>query len=263
MNYECIEVAQNQGVTKITFNRPDTLNALSIQLLGEFRDAVEAAAVDESCRCVLLTGAGRAFTSGADLRDAAGDMDVADLDLGQPLRDSYHPILETLRAMPKPYIAAVNGIAAGAGCNFALAADIVIAARSAQFIQAFIRIGLVPDAGGTWCIPRLIGRARALQWMMSGDALDAETALNWGLISEVVDDDRLAAEADALAARLAKAPTLALAQIKKLVDASLQNDFATQTELEARAQTGMGQSHDAVEGIMSFVQKRKPQFKGK
>lgn len=263
MSYECIEVVQNKGVTKITFNRPESLNALSIRLLVEFRDAVETAAADASCRCLLLTGNGRAFTSGADLRDPDAGLDLADLDLGQPLRERYHPILDTLRSMPKPYIAAVNGIAAGAGCNFALAADMVIAARSAQFIQAFIRIGLVPDAGGTWSIPRLVGRARALQWMMSGDALDAETALNWGLIGKVVDDDKLAEEADALAERLASAPTLALANIKKLVDASLQNDLATQTELEAQAQSGMSKSHDAMEGIMSFVQKRTPQFKGK
>lgn len=262
MNYECIEVAHNDGVTKIIFNRPQSLNGLSMQLLREFGAAVEVAAADASCRCLLLTGNGRAFSSGADLRDPEAGLDMADPDLGQPLRDRYHPILNTLRSMPKPYIAAVNGIAAGAGCSFALAADMVIAARSAQFIQAFIRIGLVPDAGATWSIPRLIGRARALQWMMSGDALDAETALDWGLIAKVVDDDKLAAQADALAARLASAPTLALANIKQLVDASLQNDFATQAEMEAQAQTEMGKSHDAMEGIMSFVQKRKPQFKG-
>ncbi len=263
MTYEYIEVTQQAGVTKITLNQPKSLNALSGKLMLELREAVEAAAGDDNCRCVVLTGAGRGFSSGANLRDASQSIDMNDPDFGAALRPTYNPIVQTLREMPKPYIAAINGVAAGAGCNIALAADVIIAARSAQFIQAFIRIGLVPDAGGTWTIPRLIGRARALRWMMTGEALDAETAEAWGLISMVVDDDKLADEADAFAARLASAPTQALAGIKHLVDAALQNDAATQMEAEACMQTKVGKSKDTMEGVMSFVEKRKPAFTGK
>lgn len=263
MDYKCIQITRDSGVTKITLNRPQSLNALSGELMLELREAVEAAAADDNCRCLLLTGAGRGFSSGADLQDASQHIDFDNPDFGAALRPTYNPIVQTLREMPKPYIAAINGVAAGAGCNIALAADVIIAARSAQFIQAFIRIGLVPDAGGTWTIPRLIGRVRALRWMMTGEALDAETAESWGLISMVVDDDKLAQEADAFAARLASAPTQALAGIKQLVDAALQNDAATQMEAEACMQTEVGKSRDTIEGIMSFVEKRKPEFTGK
>lgn len=262
MDYNTILVEQSNAVTKITLNRPDSLNALSGQLMSELQTAVEAAANDVNCRCLLLTGAGRGFSSGADLQDAAQGFEQDDLDLGAALRETYNPIVKTLREMPKPYVVAINGVAAGAGCNIALAADIILAARSAKFIQAFIKIGLVPDAGGTWTIPRLIGRTRALRWMMTGEAIDAETADNWGLLTEVIDDDKLAGEADAYAARLAAAPTQALAGIKQLVDAAMHTDAVAQLQAEAEKQYEMGQTTDCKEGIMSFVEKRKPEFTG-
>ena len=262
MNYNTIRVEHNDAVTKIILNRPDSLNALSAELMGELHQAVNSAAADSHCRCVVLTGSGRGFSSGADLRDATAGMDWDNPDFGAMLRTTYNPIVTTLREMPKPYIAAINGVAAGAGCNLALAADIILTARSAKFIQAFIKIGLVPDAGGTWTIPRLIGRARALRWMMTGEAIDAETAEAWGLVSLVVDDDKLAAEADAWAARLASAPTQALAGIKQLVDAALQNDAVAQLDAEANAQYAVGKSRDTLEGINAFVEKRSAKFVG-
>ncbi len=264
MSYETVLVEQADGVSKITLNRPDRLNALSFQLLEELQAALKAAAQDEACRCVLLTGAGRGFSSGADLMDAAQGLKPGERpDLGAPLEDRYHPVLRQIRAMPKPVVAAINGTAAGAGLNIALACDIVLAARSAKLIQAFSNIGLVPDAGGTWSIPRLIGRARALRWMMSGETLMAEQALDWGLVTGVYDDEALAGEALALAQRMAQRPTLALAAIKKLVDASLDHDLETQLALEASTQTRVGFSDDAWEGIMAFVQKRPARFQGR
>lgn len=264
MGYETILVEQADGVSKITLNRPDRLNALSFQLLDELQQALKAVAGDDSCRCVLLTGAGRGFSSGADLMDAASGLKPGERpDLGAPLEDRYHPVLRQIRAMAKPVIAAINGTAAGAGLNIALACDIVVAARSAKLIQAFSNIGLVPDAGGTWSIPRLIGRARAMRWMMSGEALMAEQALDWGLLTAVYDDDALAAEAESLARTMAQRPTLALAAIKQLVDVSLDHDLEAQIALEATTQTRVGFSDDAWEGIMAFVQKRPAKFQGR
>lgn len=262
MSYEHIIVERQDGVAKITLNRPQVLNALSVALLTELKSAVEAAAADDAVRCVLLTGSGRGFSSGADLMDPGAPMNPADPDLRVVLDSHYHPILETLRGMPKPYLCAVNGIAAGAGCNIALAADICLAAKSAKFIQVFARIALVPDAGGTWTVPRLIGRARAMRWMMTADDLPAETALEWGLITQLCDDDALQDEAMALAQRLAKGPTGTLAAIKCLVDASFDNDFSEQLEQEAVAQFAMGKAGDFKEGVMAFAQKRAADFQG-
>lgn len=251
------------GVTTITLNQPAKLNALSRRLLIELQAALKAAQDDPACRCVLLTGAGRGFSSGADLSDAESlPPPGARMDFGAALEQTYHPVLRLIRAMPKPVIAAINGTAAGAGCNIALAADVVVAARSAKFIQAFIRIGLVPDAGGTWSIPRLIGRARAMRWMMSGESIDADTAERWGLISAVYDDAVFAAEAQALAQRMAQQPTLALAAIKRLVDVSSEQTLEQQIALEATTQTGVGFSKDTMEGIMAFIQKRPARFTG-
>lgn len=264
MSYETLLVEHQDAVTKITLNRPQSLNALSEQLLIELRAALEEAARSETCRCVLLTGAGRGFSSGADLVDAAKSLKPGERpDLGAPLETTYHPVLRAIRATPKPVIAALNGTAAGAGLNIALACDIVIAARSAKLIQAFIKIGLVPDAGGTWSIPRLIGRARATRWMMTGDSLMADKALEWGLLTDVFDDEQLPAEAEALAQRLSKMPTKALGEIKRLMDASMDNGLDAQCAMEAGIQTQVGFSDDAMEGIMSFIQKRAPNFKGR
>ena len=262
MAYNTIRVDSDHAITTLTLNQPETLNALSSELIGELLAAAKDVANDDNCRCLVLTGAGRGFSSGANLREASQYLDSDDPDFGAALHTSYNPLVQCLRDMPKPVISAINGVAAGAGCNIALAGDIILAARSAQFIQAFVRIGLVPDAGGTWSIPRLIGRNRALRWMMTGEAIDAETAENWGLITRVVDDADLESETRALAAQLAAAPTQALAGIKQLVDASTQSDAAGQLAAEARMQTRVGKSRDTLEGIKAFVDKRKPQYTG-
>ncbi len=263
MSYEQIIVTQNAAVTRISLNQPKKLNALSSRLLEETREALQQAAADPDCRCVILTGEGRGFSAGADLTDGSIKFTPGQpIDFAQSLESRYHPVVRLIREMPKPIIVAVNGIAAGAGCNIALAGDIVLAARSARFIQAFVRIGLVPDASGTWSIPRLIGRARALRWMMTGDDLDATTAADWGLISEVFDDEQLQAEADLLANRLAAGPTRAYGAIKQLVDASIDGELEPQLQREAAAQNEVGNSKDAMEGIMAFVQKRKANFTG-
>lgn len=263
MRYATVLVESQAAVTTITLNRPAKLNALSQQLLGELLEALEAAGRDPQCRCVLLTGAGRGFCAGADLVDTAFAPRPGErLDMGAALEASYHPVLRAIRQMPKPVIAAINGTAAGAGLNIALVCDVVIAARGARLIQSFINIGLVPDAGGSWSIPRLIGRARATRWLMSGEALEAEQAQQWGLLSEVCEADALPAVAADLAASMARQPTRALAAIKQLMDRSWENDLDTQLALEASCQTEVGYSADALEGISAFVQKRPARFTG-
>ncbi|HUP93214.1 MAG TPA: enoyl-CoA hydratase-related protein [Solimonas sp.] len=264
MAYQTLRSAHAEGVTVITLARPDKLNALSRQLLRELREALQQAADDAACRCVVLTGEGRGFCAGADLGDPESmPKPGQSFDFGAALDEAYHPLLRLIRGMAKPVIAAVNGSAAGAGCNIALAADLVIATRSARFMQAFVRIGLVPDAGGTWTIPRLVGRARATQWMMSGEAIDADTAARWGLIAEVCDDAAFEAQWRALAQRLAQQPTVALAGIKRLVDAAADNSFEAQIALEATTQSAVGRSHDTMEGITAFMQKRPARFAGR
>ena len=265
MSFEKIAVESADGVTRITLNNEKTLNALSSRMLRELMEAMTTAANDDGCRVVVLTGAGRGFSSGADLTDTSAPMPMKDgkPDMGAGLRTGYHPILQTIRSMPKPVIAAINGPAAGAGCNLALACDITVAKRSAKLIQAFIKIALVPDAGGTWSIPRLIGRALAMRWMMTGETITAGQAEHWGLLSYVVDDDQFEVEVDRLAKHFATAPTRGLGRIKQLVDASLDNTLHDQLELEADMQTLMGQDQDMMEGMTAFMQKRAPVFKGR
>jgi len=261
MDQSTLQLGRQSGVTTIALDRPQKLNALSRRMLRELQAALEAAGQDPQCRCVLLTGTGRAFSAGADLTDPEAKS-AEDHRLGRALESFYHPLILTLRSLPKPVVAAVNGMAAGAGCSIALAADVTLAARSASFMLAFIRIGLVPDAGATWLIPRLIGRARAMRWMMTGEALDAEQAQRWGLISDIVDDDRLMPAALALASRLAAAPTRSLTRIRRLVDASSCNDLPAQLRLEAKAQTEAGLDDDFVEGVQAFRERRAPRFTG-
>ena len=264
MSYNTLQVETTDSVCTITLNRPDSLNALSLELLRELRQALAAAGKDDNCRCVVLTGAGRGFSSGADLKDSLSGLKPGQRpDLGEHLHTTYHPVLREIRHIQKPVIAAINGVAAGAGLNIALASDVVVAARSAKLIQAFVRIGLIPDAGGTWSVPRLIGRARATRWLMSGDALDAETALDWGLITDVFDDEDLGERTHALAQRMAAQPTRALAAIKQLMDSTLDLDLEGQIAREARLQTDIGYSDDAMEGIGAFLQKREARFQGK
>lgn len=265
MNYETITCSVEDHVAIITMNRPDNLNALSQKLLIEVEQAFDAAAADDEVRAVLFTGAGRGFSSGADLGDSAGMPISKDgkLDLGLSLRNHYNPIVQKMRAMPKPIIGAVNGIAAGAGCSLALNCDITIAGRSSQFLLAFVNIALIPDAGATWVIPRRVGNQRAMGMSMLGDKLPAEKALQWGLIWDVVDDEVLADTAMDMAKKLASGPTLALARIKQSTYAAADNDLATQLEMEAVLQKDCGRSDDFMEGVQAFMQKRPARFKGK
>ena len=256
-------LVDNEGPLRtITLNRPDRLNSFNEAMHLEFRAALEAARDDAGCRAVLVTGGGRAFCAGQDLGER--DPSMADLpDLGDTLRRFFNPNIKLIAEMPKPVIAAVNGAAAGAGANIALACDIVVAARGARFIQAFARIGLVPDCGGTWLLPRLAGRARATGMAMLAEPIDAETALQWGLVWKVVDDDVLERTAREIALGLANGPTLALALIKRAMAASARNGLDEQLALEAELQSAAGASLDYREGVTAFLEKRKPGFTGK
>ncbi len=251
------------AVLQLTLNRPSKLNAFTGAMLAELRSALETAAADPSCRVVVITGAGRAFSAGQDLEDSARGKPNAVPDAADLLEVAYNPLIKLISSMPKPVIAAVNGIAAGAGANVALACDLVYAARSASFLQAFARIGLIPDAGGTWNLPRLVGAARARGLAMLAEPLSAETAEAWGLIWRVVDDDKLVAEIDAVADRLADAATYGLALTKRALAASSSTTLASQLDLERELQRAAGASPDCAEGIAAFLQKRKPKFSGR
>lgn len=265
MSYEDILYGVEDGVATIRFNRPQALNAMTLRLLEETRDAFARCADDRQVRAVVLTGEGRAFSSGADLvANMTAPPLGADgkLDLGLPLETHYNPLIAQMRSLPKPVIAAVNGAAAGAAANVALLADLTIAARSAYFLQAFVNIALIPDAGGTWLLPRLVGPQRAMQLALLGERLPAETAQQWGLIAEVVDDEALAARATAVARKLADGPAQAIARIKQSIHAAAGNDLDTQLALERDLQRDCGRHPDFMEGVMAFTQKRKANFKG-
>lgn len=266
MEYRDIHYVVDDGIASIRFNRPQALNAMTLRLLEETRDAFARCAADAQVRAVVLTGEGRAFSSGADLVANMSTPPLgADgkLDLGLPLETHYNPLIAQMRSLPKPIIAAVNGAAAGAAANVALLADLTIAARSAYFLQAFVNIGLIPDAGGTWLLPRLVGPQRAMQLALLGERLPAETAQQWGLIAEVVDDEQLMPRALALARRLADGPGAAIARIKQAIHAAAGNDLDTQLALERDLQRDCGRTQDFMEGVMAFTQKRKAKFKGK
>lgn len=260
MNFETLAVDSGENVYQITLNRPDSLNALSIRLLTELRQALETARDDEDCRAILLDANGRAFSSGADLKEAAANPQLTSY---EALVRYYNPVMQLMHEMPKPVIAAVQGIAAGAGCNLALNADIVIAGRSAVFQQIFTNIALVPDAGGSWLLPRLMGSAKAAGAVLSGEAIDATRAEAWGMIWEVVEDDALAEHALAFAYRMSQRPTRALGLAKRLLQDANSNDFATQLLLEAETQQAAQQSADASEAVRAFIEKRKPKFTGR
>ncbi len=243
----------------ITLNRPERLNALTVEMAEALSAALDAAAADESCRALLITGAGRAFCAGQDLTAIVG---IAPAEIGH-LLDHYNPLIRKLRALPMPVVCAVNGVAAGAGANFALACDIVLAGQGASFVQAFARIGLIPDCGGTWFLPRLVGMARARALAMLAEPLPAATAAQWGLIWQVVADDRLMAEGHKLAARLAAGATLGLGLTKRALDAAEANDLEHQLELERDLQEEAGASPDHAEGVRAFLEKRPPVFTGR
>ena len=259
MAFQHIRLEQSPAaVATITLNRPDSLNALSAAMLDEIREAVESLA-GSGARCLLLTSEGRGFSSGADLASGGGLPD----DAGLALEKHYNPLIEALFALPIPFVAAVNGPAAGAGCSLALAADMVIAARSAYFLQAFVNIGLIPDAGATWLLPRLAGRARAIEMMMLGERIPAEQAHLWGMIARLVDDSDLESEAVALATRLAQGPTVALALIRRLARESAQLPLSDALAAERIAQREAGATEDFRAAVMAFLQKRQPQFDGR
>jgi 2-(1,2-epoxy-1,2-dihydrophenyl)acetyl-CoA isomerase len=245
------------AVATVTLARPDTLNALSARTVAELREAVEEAA-RSGARCLLLTGEGRGFSSGADLAGSGGLPE----DAGEALEKGFNPLIESLFALPIPVVAAVNGPAAGAGCSLALAADIVIAAHSAYFLQAFVNIGLVPDAGATWLLPRLAGRARAMEMMMLGERVSAEQAQAWGMIARVVDDEDLAQEAVALATRLAQGPTVALGLIRRLAREAQELTLSEALAAERIAQREAGRTEDFANAVAAFLQKRQPRFEG-
>jgi 2-(1,2-epoxy-1,2-dihydrophenyl)acetyl-CoA isomerase len=255
-----ILVAAHGPVRVLTLNRPASLNSFNAEMNRRLRVALGDAAADAAVRAVVITGAGRGFCAGQDLNDPELGMVGGAPDVGGVVEKLYKPLALQVRAMPVPVIAAVNGVAAGAGANFALGCDLVIAARSASFIQAFSKIGLVPDCGGTWLLPRLVGRARALGLAMTGDKLPAEEAQRIGLIWQCVDDAALMDTALALAAKLAAMPTKALAETRTAIDEAMGLDFADALSMEARRQDSLGRAHDAQEGIAAFVEKRAPKF---
>ncbi len=263
MSYETVQLEMRDAVAVITLNRPAALNALTVEVAREVRAAL-AEARERGARAVVLTGAGRAFCAGGDLREMrqlAEKEGRVEAFFDEPLR-VIHDCIRLIRETPLPVIAAVNGVATGGGCNFALACDIVLAAESAQFNQAFVKVGLTPDCGGTFILPRLIGWKRAAELLMTGDMVDARRAAEMGMINRVVADADLMAEALNLASRLASAPTAALGRIKKMLDASAANDLNAQLELEHEAQLQSGQTKDFREGVAAFIEKRPPRFTG-
>ena len=257
-----IQIAQQGAVRVLTLNRPAALNSFTQAMHAELRAALDGAAADPAVRAVLVTGAGRGFCAGQDLNDprmaAAAD---GKPDVGAVIEQNYRPLALRIQSMPVPVVCAVNGVAAGAGANFAFCCDIVLAARSASFIQAFSKIGLIPDCGGTWLLPRLAGRARAMALALTGDKLSAADAERFGLIWQVVDDAELPAQALALATKLAAQPSKALVATRQALDASQSLSLADALSLEARVQGELGRAHDFAEGVAAFQQKRPAVFK--
>ena len=263
MTYETIQFEMHGSICLLTLNRPDRLNALTVQVAHEFNAAVSEA-LEHGARVIVLTGAGRAFCAGGDLREMqelAGREGRVEAFFDDPLRILNESIL-LIRQTPVPFIAAVNGVACGGGCNLALACDLVIAAESAKFNQAFIKIGLVPDCGGTFMLPRLVGLKRATELMFTGDLVTAAEAAEMGMINSVAADGELMSQVMAMAEKLAQAPTAAIGQIKKLLEASAVNDYGSQLDYERKAQIETGKTKDFTEGVQAFLEKRPPRFVG-
>jgi 2-(1,2-epoxy-1,2-dihydrophenyl)acetyl-CoA isomerase len=261
--YETILFDVANGAARLTLNRPDRLNSFTVQMHSEVADALSKVESDANVRALLLTGAGRGFCAGQDLSDRAVAPGADGLDLGESLENRYNPLIKRIVNLPKPVVCAVNGVAAGAGANIAFAADIVLAAKSAKFIQSFSNIGLVPDSGGTWILPRLAGHARAMGLALTGEALSAEKAEQWGVIWRAVEDAELQAEADKFIAKLAGGPTKGLAAIKMAMRKGWDADLNAQLDLERDLQRELGRSADYKEGVAAFGEKRAPKFTGR
>ena len=262
MSYQHILFDINGGVARLTLNRPDRLNSFNTVMHAEVREALGSLKGGDA-RVLVVTGAGRGFCAGQDLGDRAVAPGGTAADLGESIEKNYKPLVLALRSLPMPVIASVNGVAAGAGANIALACDIVIAARSASFVQAFSKLGLVPDSGGTWSLPRLIGNARAMGLALLGDKLPAEQAAQWGLIWRCVEDAELAATVDTLATQLAAAPTRGLARTKQALYEGWGRTLEEQLDIERDYQRELGYTADYAEGVAAFTQKRPPRFTGR
>lgn len=263
MTYENIRFETRDGVARLTLNRPDRLNSFNDAMHAEVRDALARLLADGTARVLLLSGAGRGFCAGQDLSDRAVAPGSAAVDLGASIERNYRPLILALRSLPMPTVCAVNGVAAGAGANLALACDLVVAAKSASFIQAFCKIGLIPDSGGTYFLPRLVGTARALGLAMLGDRLPAEQAASWGLIWQAVDDAAFADTVEKLATQLASAPTRGLVAARRAIHASAANPLEAQLDLERDLQRELGFGDDYREGVAAFLGKRAPRFTGR
>ena len=259
MTYQTIILEQADHVARITLNRSDRLNSFTRQMHAELSDALRQAA---SARVIVLTGAGRGFCAGQDLNDRSVAPGEA-VDLGETVEESWNPLIRRLATIPQPVIARVNGVAAGAGANIALACDLVVAARSARFIQSFSALGLIPDSGGSWHLPRLVGQARALGLALTGEPLPAEQAAEWGMIWKCVEDEALDGTVDALAAKLAGLPPLGLAAIKQLVRTSWERDLETELDLQRDEMRRLGFTADYREGVAAFLEKRQAVFTGR
>jgi len=259
VTYETIQFECSGDIARITLNRPDRLNSFTRAMHAELRDALANLG---DARVAVLTGAGRGFCAGQDLNDRAVAPGEA-VDLGETVEESWNPLIRTLATLPQPIIARVNGVAAGAGANIALACDIVISAKSAKFIQSFSALGLIPDSGGSWHLPRLVGQARALGLALTGEPLPAEKAAEWGLIWKAVEDDALDSEVDAVAAKLASLPPLGLTAIKQIIRTSGGRTLDQELDLQRDEMRRLGFTEDYREGVAAFLEKRPAKFKGK
>ena len=261
MAYQTIDFKLDGGIARITLNRPDRLNSFTAEMHHELREVLRDGVKD--ARVIVITGAGRGFCAGQDLNERAVGGSDHPVDLGHTVETGWNPLIRRLTSMPQPVIARVNGVAAGAGANIALACDLVVAAKSARFIQSFSAIGLIPDSGGTWVLPRLVGQARALGLALTGEPLSAEKAEEWGMIWKCVDDQQLDAEVDALAAKLAALPPLGLAAIKDMIRTSWEHDLPQELNRQRDTMRRLGYTADYREGVAAFLEKRTPTFTGK